>query len=292
MKLSALYLVRNEIECLPMSISTISNDMDEIVLVDNRSTDGSLEYMQQLASERPDQVKLIQMDSIFDEKTEWASRQESLSYVTGDWVAMLDADQLLGDGWFGWVRGPMSDPKYDAVRCRYEHLVGSYEFIHKSFYEKQKNPDLHPDVPLWQTVFWRTRPDLKVRPASDTNDYFREWHHASCDLSMAGRKFYNCGSVTLFHLGFCKKNAMEMSKYRIQRGDYTHDPEKKAAMIAELKASNNPFHFVGDGVVRVDYGKEHVPAVMRDKFGVTYRLGLYPDGRIRQRYGVKSGEVE
>lgn len=291
MKLSALYLVRNEIECLPMSVATIINDVDEIVLVDNRSTDGSLEYMQQLKSDNPKQVKLVKMDSIFDEKTEWRSRNEALQNVTGHWVMMLDADQLMSDGWWKWVRTPIANGKYDAIRSRYEHLVGSYEYIHKVFYEKQKNPELYPDVPLWQTVFWKMRPDLEVKPAMLSDPRFHEFHHASPDLSMTGRMFYNCGSTTVFHLGFCKKNAMEMSSYRIQRGDYGHNQARKDEMIAELLASGNPFHFIGGAVTRVDYGKDSVPSVMKDKFGKTYRLALYPNGRIKQRYSVDTGET-
>lgn len=289
MKLSALYLVRNEIECLPLSLDTVMTHVDEVVLVDNRSTDGTLELMQELAR-RNDKVKLVKMDSIFDEKTEWRSRNEALKHVTGDWVMMMDADQLMSDNWRKWINLPMTDKQYDAIRVRYEHWVGSYEYIHTSFREKQVDPRTHPEVPLWQTVFWRMRPDLEVKPASMANDFFREFHHASADLSMAGRKFYNCGSVTLFHLGFCKRNMMEMSAYRIHRGDYGHDQELKNRKIAELKASGNPFHFVGDSVVRVNYDQRFVPTVMKDKFNQTYRLELYPDGRIKQRYCMKTGQ--
>lgn len=289
--LTALYVIKNEEEWITLSVATVIDYVDKVVIVDNCSTDRTPGILVGLAATSP-KVELFRFYEDFDKACEYNVRNWAMGKVTTDWVMPIDADQLMSDGWHKWVTGPMADPQYDAIRFRYEHYVGTYEHIHKSFYEKQKNPELHPDVPLWQTMLFRMRPDLKFRPASDSNDMFMEFHHASPDLSMAGKKFYNCGSATCFHYGFSRRNMMHQSEYRIQRGDYGHEQDKKDLMIARLIASGNPFHFVGDGVVMVDYDKEHVPSVMRDMFGVTYRLALYPDGRIKQRYGVKSGEVE
>lgn len=287
--ITALYLVKNEEEWLPMSVATIINDVDELVLIDNESTDGTWDIITQLKYDHPEKVVADKMAGDFDKCCEYANRNKSLKYVTSDWVMTLDADQLISDGWYKWARNAIADRKNDAVRFRYEHYVGSYEHIHKAFYEKQKNPELYPEVPLWQTVLWRMRKDLEFHPAMESDPRFKEFHHASPDLSMRNRRFYNCGSATCFHYGFSRNNMMHQSAYRIQRGDYGHDQVVKDKMIAELKASGNPFHFVSDGVVPVDYGREHVPSVIRDKFGRTYRLELYPDGRIKQRYSIKTG---
>ena len=288
--LTALYLVKNESEFLPLSVATVIHQCDEVVIIDNESTDGSNEIGRKLQEDNPGKVRFLEMAGDFDTNCEYVNRNKALKEVHTDWVMTLDADQLISDDWYKWIKRPMSEEKYDAIRFRYEHLVGSYEYIHKEFLEKQQNPALHPHVPLWQTCLWRMRPDLEFKPAMISDKRFKEFHHASPDLSMAGRQFYNSKVVTLFHYGFCKKNMMEMSIYRIQRGDYGHDRDKKDRMISELKESDNPFRFVG-GVVRVKYGPEIVPSVMKKKFGNTYRLTFYQNSiNIKQRYSVATGE--
>ena len=290
MTITALYLVKNESEFLPLSVATVIDYVDKAVIIDNESTDGSLEIAESLREANPEKIRVHQMQGDFDNNCEFNNRNKSLQYVDTDWVLALDADQLLSDGWYMWIKSKIEEPKYDAIRFRYEHYVGSYEHIHKTFYEKQKNNSLHPEVPLWQTVLWRMRPDFEFKPAALSDSRFKEFHHASPDLSMTGRSFYNCGSATVFHYGFSKKNMMEMSAYRIHRGDYGHDREEKDRMIAELRASGNPFHFVGGGVVRVDYGKDQVPTVMKKMFGNTYKLELFDDGRIKSRIHIPTGE--
>lgn len=286
--ITALYLVKNEEEFLPLSVATIIDDVDEVVIIDNGSSDSTVAIAKELES-RHHKVKVYHLKDDFDKACEYNNRNKSIKLVNSTWVMPLDADQLMSDGWWKWVRGPISDPKYDAVRARYEHYVGSYEHIHTTFYEKQKNNSLHPDVPLWQTILFRMRPDLECMPASRVDSRFKDFHHASFDNSMHNRKFFNSGSTTVFHYGFSKKNMMDMSAYRIQRGDYGHDQEKKDQMIKELRESGNPFHFIGGAVTRVDYDKSQVPKVMREKFGTTYKLDLFPDGRIKSRTHIPTG---
>jgi hypothetical protein len=274
--ITALYLAKNEEEFLPLSVATII------------STDLTFPIAKKLEEKYPHKVRVHQFDEDFDKACEFNNRNKALKLVSSSWVMPLDADQLMSDGWYKWVRGPIHDKRYDAIRSRYEHYVGSYEHIHKAFYEKQKNNSLHPEVPLWQTTMFRMRPDLKCTPACLVDDRFREFHHASFDNSMVGRKFYNSGSTTVFHYGFSKRDMMGMSIYRIGRGDYGHDPELKQRMIAELKESGNPFKFIGS-VQRVDYGKDQVPNVMRNMFGKTYKLELDKDGFIQSRIHIPSG---
>lgn len=287
--ITALFLVKDEIEFLPLSVASVIDDVDEVVIVDNESTDGTGEVARELAWKYPSKVKVIEMDGDFDKNCEYVNRNKALKYVTSSWVMVLDADQVMSDDWYRWVRKSLLNPKIDAIRVFYEHLVGSYEYIHKSFYEKQKNNSLHPDVPLWQTVLFRMRPDLECIPASRVNSFFKDFHHASFDNSMVNRQFFNCGSATVFHYGFAKKDMMKMSIYRIQRGDYGHDQDVKDRKIKELKESNNPFLFVGN-VVRVGYGPERVPSIMRKKFGKTYKLELDRHGFIQSRTLIETGE--
>lgn len=290
-RITALYLVRDEMEFLPMSIETVREHVERIVIVDNESSDGTDKWAEQLEIDNPHLVRFHRMEGIFDKSTEFGNRNRALQYVTdADWVLVLDGDQLLSDGWRQYIKKPLDAASgYDAIRFRYDHLVGSYEHTHTEFYEKQNGLKEHPDVPLWQTVLFRAGSWLEAKPACLADKRFKEFHHSSYDPSMVGRRFYNCGQATCFHYGFSKRNMMHMAKYRIHRGDYGHEPERKEKMWKELDKCGNPFKYIGP-VIRVAYGPEHVPTVLRKKFGNTYKLELDKDGFIQSRTLIETGE--
>lgn len=285
--ITALYLIKNEEEFLPLSVATIIDHVDKVILVDNGSTDNTRPVMHVIKTGYPDKVHTFSDDNNFDRDCEYNVRNRWLSKVDTDWVMPLDADQMLSDGWHKWVRMPLQDSRYDAIRFLYEHWVGDCRHIHKTFYEKQKDQALHPDVPLYQDVLFRMRPDLKWSPAAWLDGRFKEFHHASPGPSMVGRRFFRSGSATCFHAGFIKRNMMDMSRYRIQRGDYGHEQDRKDQLIKELTESKNPFKFIGS-VHRVDYGPERIPSVMRNQWN-KYSLELDEEGFIQKRIENATG---
>lgn len=283
MTITALYVVRDEMEFLPLSIATIFDGVNEIVIVNNRSVDGTLEYAQTLSKHQGKPVvKVVNMDTIFDESCEFNVRNESLKHCTGDWILALDGDQLLSDGWREKVVPMLENTNCEAIGVRYEHHVGSYEYVDKGLYEKGVNAD-----PIW--CFFRRTPHLQCRPAADVCAWAKEQHHASFERSCKSGSLFKTRDITLFHYGFAKRNMMEMSAYRIHRGDYGHDPARKKLLTAELLESGNPFKFIGP-VQRVDYGAEFVPSVMRERFGKTYLLELDSAGQIVSRK-LATGEL-
>ena len=288
--ITAVVLFKNELEFLELCVSTLIENVDRVVLVDNESTDGSGEVAKRLAHDFPNHVEYHFMPVDFDTATEYQTRNKCLQFVHTDWVFIADADQLFSDGWRKHIKKPLVDKSIDAIRFRYDHLVGSYEHTHTEFYEAQQKLKHHPHIPLFQTVLFRMRPDLECMPACRADPRFKEFHHASFDPSMKGRSFYNCKEATCFHYGFSKRDMMHMAKYRIHRGDYGHDDKVKAEMCAVLDKCQNPFKYIG-AVVRVAYGKEHVPTCMKSKFGNTYRLELDNKGFIQKRIHIPTGEV-
>ena len=288
--ITAVVLFKNEQEFLEMCVSTLIENVERVVLCDNESTDGSTEIAQKLAHDFPNHVEYHYIKNDFDHATEAATRQHCLQFVHTDWVFIADADQLFTDGWRRYIKHQLKDKTIDAIRFRYEHYVGSYEHIQTDFYERQQGLKDHQYVPLWQTVLFRMRPDLECIPACKSDPRFKEFHHASFDPSMTGRKFYNCKEATCFHYGFSKRNMLQMLKYRIGRGDDGHDEASKQKKYALIDKSQNPFMWCAP-VTRVAYGKEHVPTVMKHKFGTTYRLELDKAGNILKRIHIPTGEV-
>jgi glycosyltransferase involved in cell wall biosynthesis len=287
--LSAIYLFKDEEEFLPLSVSTVWDYVDEVILINTKSTDNSLQLARELEAQRPNVVRVYDWPYDFDQHKEYVCRNESLKLARGKWLMIMDADQLMSDGWRKQVDKYLKNPGCDALSVKYEHYVGSYRHIHREFYEKQKDPSLHKQVPLIQMVFFRKTKQLRCMPAAWSCPQFREFHHARFNESVDASRRQECWDATIFHYGFSKKNMMYMAEYRIRRGDYGHEDETKERMIKELHESNNPFKFIG-WVHPVDYGPEGAPWPLRDRFH-DYELTLDYAGRIMKRVHLPTGIV-
>lgn len=288
MKIALLICAKNEEEFLPLCLATAAPFVQEVVLVNNASTDGTADICKQAQAQYG--AKVVYMPDDFDAKCEFNVRNESLKHVSRDmdWILALDADQLMSDGWKKNIMPWLKQKHLNCIAVNYEHFVGSYEHIDKAFWEKQHGIAEHPQVSLWVWCFFRNRPDLRSRPAAEVCSWAKPQHHASFERSM-NSGFWKCKDVTLFHYGFSKANMMYMAEYRIHRGDYGHEPERKAQLTKELRDSGNPFKFIGS-CHAVDYGPEKVPAVMRPKWG-HYSLKLDEQGFIQERRVAASGEL-
>src|SRR4051812_19008312 len=84
--LSLCMIVRDEEEMLPRSLAAVRDAVDEIVVVDTGSTDGTIEIARSFGA------KVIER--------EWTgsfaeARNVSFDAATGDWIMFLDADEVL-----------------------------------------------------------------------------------------------------------------------------------------------------------------------------------------------------
>jgi glycosyltransferase involved in cell wall biosynthesis len=95
--LSAALIVKNEAARLSACIASLRDTIDEIVIVDTGSTDGTMA----IASQHTDTLYRSQY---FNADTSVAdfdfakARNEALAYCHGDWVLSIDADERLHNG--------------------------------------------------------------------------------------------------------------------------------------------------------------------------------------------------
>lgn len=89
MKISLCMIVKNEAENLPRCLRSVEGIVDEIVVVDTGSVDGTPEVAARLGA----RVHRRHWNNDFAE-----ARNASLDLATGDWVLYLDADEELIDG--------------------------------------------------------------------------------------------------------------------------------------------------------------------------------------------------
>jgi len=125
---SASYMVKNEAEYLPFSIRSIYDAVDEIIVVDNGSTDNSDKIARQF-----DKVKLYYSDA-GDFST---LRNLTIDRSGGDWILVMCADEVFYDDINAVLPGLLKDPDADAYTCWYYHLM-------RSFYYMQNRTDQDP----------------------------------------------------------------------------------------------------------------------------------------------------
>mgnify|MGYP002875874911 CR=1 FL=1 len=87
--ISACMIVRDEIDCIEACIDSIAPWVDEVVVVDTGSTDGTWEWVKMRAHKSAQ----IEWPEHFGQ-----ARNASLELATGDWILVVDADERLVKG--------------------------------------------------------------------------------------------------------------------------------------------------------------------------------------------------
>jgi glycosyltransferase involved in cell wall biosynthesis len=88
-RLSICIATRNMAHVLPLVLRNVSDIADEIVVVDNHSTDGTPELVRSHA-----RTRLIQHEF---PGSFAANKNLAIEAASGDWVLVVDSDELLGD---------------------------------------------------------------------------------------------------------------------------------------------------------------------------------------------------
>lgn len=96
MKISAVYIAKNEAHNIARSLESIKEAVDELILVDTGSTDDTVKIFQSYGG----QVFYRPWDDDFS-----APRNLALSKVTGDWIIILDADESFSEATRNNIKG-------------------------------------------------------------------------------------------------------------------------------------------------------------------------------------------
>ncbi|MGG3280493.1 glycosyltransferase [Paenibacillus solani] len=114
MKLSLCMIVKNEEINLNSFFPTMKNQVDEIIVVDTGSTDQTIDLCRMHAD------KVISNFTFSDFS---AARNESIKYATGDWIIVLDADELILQDEMNDIKRSLASSQYDAHRLpRYNYI--------------------------------------------------------------------------------------------------------------------------------------------------------------------------
>ena len=115
MRLSFCMIVKNEAENLPRCLASVKDFADELIILDTGSTDRTIAIAQSFEA----QVHSFVWTNDFS-----AARNQALKFVTGDWVLVLDADEVLVAEAMPTLRQAMQQENAIAVNL-IRHEVGA-----------------------------------------------------------------------------------------------------------------------------------------------------------------------
>lgn len=143
MKLSFCIITKNEAHQLGDCLRTVRELVDEMIVVDTGSTDGTPEVAKNMGG------RVYEFSWCNDFA---AARNAGLKYVTGDWVLVLDADERLMEGIIPKIRGLINQEDYlliNLVRQEIGAVQSPYSLVSRLF---RNHPELYFSRPYHALV--------------------------------------------------------------------------------------------------------------------------------------------
>ncbi|HVA09929.1 MAG TPA: glycosyltransferase [Acidimicrobiales bacterium] len=154
MFLSAALIVKDEERSLGRCLRSLTDVVDEVVVVDTGSTDGSVDIAESFGAtvlHRP-------WDGDFS-----AARNHGLDHVHGDWVLYVDADEYLAPTTRADVQRALQHPEaHVAYRLRLRHRQGFTPYFEYRIWRNR------PDIRFWGVIHESVAPSIFRVAASES----------------------------------------------------------------------------------------------------------------------------
>ena len=135
MKISAVYIAKNEAKNIARSLESVKDSVDELILVDTGSSDETVSIFEGYGGK-------VYYQAWQDDFS--APRNLALSKATGDWIILLDADEYFSEATRHNVRSVLSEcDKAEAVLINIVNIDGDEAHVKDEFYNIRivKNAD-------------------------------------------------------------------------------------------------------------------------------------------------------
>lgn len=188
--ISLCMIVKNEEQFLEKCLNSVKNLVDEIIIVDTGSVDKTKEIAKKFT------------DKIFD--FVWCddfsvARNESLKHATGDWILILDADEVIAEHDFALIQKAILDKNSNGYIL---HQLNYTNDTHPRAV-KVNNPNFNYAIISPITRLFR----------NSKNIYFDFFVHESVDPSLMKMNSKVSGlSVAIHHYGQSKQNIFNKQK--------------------------------------------------------------------------------
>ncbi|WP_413199836.1 glycosyltransferase [Nostoc piscinale] len=251
MSISLCMIVKNEETTLPKCLNSVKDFVDEIVVLDTGSSDRTPEIAQQFGAE----VHHFQWTNNFS-----TARNAALKYVTGDWVLVLDADEILNPSIVPQLQDAIQSDEYiliNLIRQEIGAVQSPYSLVSRLF---------------------RNHPEIR----------FERPYHALVDDSVAAiiqkEPHWQVGylqGVAILHTGYQKRAIAQNNKYI----------KAQAAMLEFLATHpNDPYVCSKLGALYVETGKltQGVELLLR---GLKQASGKSPQDWVTANQSTENYEI-
>ncbi len=123
--LSVAIITYNEERIIEKTLSAIDNWVDQIVIVDSYSTDNTLNILEMFNT------------AVFQKKWQGYSKQKNfaISKCTGDWILVLDADEVLSNELKDEILNIIKNPSdYDGFKVKRKFYIGKRWIKYGGYY--------------------------------------------------------------------------------------------------------------------------------------------------------------
>jgi len=241
MKVAGITQVRNEIEVIDFTIwHHLKQGLDYIIIEDNGSTDGTLEYLTQLA-EKDSRVLVFSNTGPFRQELAFSFLAQHAHSLGCDWVVPFDGDEM----WFSpnGLKNDLENCLSDAIRIDYiQNFVQDFNhdpnnekiystarwripdnFVHAAQWEIEQKIKSSVEILWGSKIIVRTSPNLQI--ACGAHSYTNQGQTV---ISNPDFKIYQVPFRSLDHMIRKSENGM-----RVKEAGYPYGLGWEAQIWAE-----------------------------------------------------------
>lgn len=255
MKLSFCMIVKNEEATLPKCLSSVRDAVDEMVVLDTGSTDRTPDIAREFGAK----VYHYQWRNDFA-----AARNESLKYATGDWILVLDADEVLDREIVPLLREAMLNERCILINL-VRHEVGAtqspYSLVSRLF---RNHPDIYFSHPYHAMVDDSVAELLRQKP--------NQWQVA--DLSPVGIEHYGYQPGTIAALDKFTRARLAMEAYLAEHPSDPYTCSKLGALYVAAGEVERGIGLLELGLAALAARDRSSPAAAPVLYELHYHLGI------------------
>lgn len=161
-----------------MSVMQQSYPALELIIVDDGSTDGSIDILEQLATAHPGRIRLVYQNRIGP----YAARNQGLAHAQGNFIAFLDADDYWHPEALAQLHAALIEAPADVAYCGWRHVGPLAENVQP--YTPVDFDDKHRVEQFLKTCPWPINAVLIKRPLIDALRGFSERRATAMDYDL------------------------------------------------------------------------------------------------------------
>jgi glycosyltransferase involved in cell wall biosynthesis len=186
-KITANIICKNNITSIASCLQSLVNVVDEIVIIDTGSTDGTVEFIEVFLNERFDKTKqsyTLVKENYFQSYS--YHRNQAILLSKGDWILVIDSDEYLSSSLQKILKQLVSTKIYSAYRF-YRRWIKTINAKSAEYIFTKRFKGRYKSI----TRLFRNLPEIK---------YQGELHEAVFGLEGKRVKTINENIATLYHL--------------------------------------------------------------------------------------------